>query len=164
MRLSVEFVTVGFLGICRQFCCDWFQVSWRADEVTPERGTPIIECWKTCQLELRPVLLGSPSTVVTRQFIRLPVTENIRQHINVVRTSSDTCWYVLYNIHRYLRLGESSIFFYYYCIYRLYDLGKKSVLLSYFFPAYIFGTWPVAGTTPLHNVGLKKWLCRHWTM
>ena len=22
MRLSVEFVTVGFLGICRQYCCD----------------------------------------------------------------------------------------------------------------------------------------------
>ena len=22
MRLSVEFVTVGFLGICRQCCCD----------------------------------------------------------------------------------------------------------------------------------------------
>ena len=47
-------------------------VSWRADEATPERGTPINV--KTCQLELRPVLLGSPSTVVTRQFIRLPVT------------------------------------------------------------------------------------------
>ena len=28
-------------------------------------------------LELRPVLLGSPSTVVTRQFIRLPVTISI---------------------------------------------------------------------------------------
>ena len=74
MRLSVEVVTVGFLGICRQYCCDWFPVSWRADEATPERSTPIIERWKTCQLELRPVLLGSPSTVVTRQFIRLPVT------------------------------------------------------------------------------------------
>ena len=33
MRLSVEFVTVGFLGICRQYCCDWFPVSWRADEL-----------------------------------------------------------------------------------------------------------------------------------
>ena len=22
MRLSVEFVTVGILGICRQYCCD----------------------------------------------------------------------------------------------------------------------------------------------
>ena len=22
IRLSVEFVTVGFLGICRQYCCD----------------------------------------------------------------------------------------------------------------------------------------------
>ena len=44
---------------------------------TPERGTPIIECWKTCQLELMPVLLGSPSTVVTRQFIHLPVTISI---------------------------------------------------------------------------------------
>ena len=82
MRLSVEFVTVGFLGICRQFCCDWFQVSWRADEVTPERGTPIIECWKTCQLELRPVLLGSPSTVMTRQFIRLPVTLRMNRRTN----------------------------------------------------------------------------------
>ena len=48
MRLSVEFVTVGFLGIYRQYCCDWFPVSWRADEATPERGIPIIECWKTC--------------------------------------------------------------------------------------------------------------------
>ena len=44
IRLSVEFVTVGFLGICRQYCCDWFPVCWRADEATPERGTPIIEC------------------------------------------------------------------------------------------------------------------------
>ena len=52
-------------------------MSWRADEATPVRGTPIIECKKTCQLELRPVLLGSPSTVVTRPFIRLPVTISI---------------------------------------------------------------------------------------
>ena len=74
IRLSVEFVTVGFLGICRNSLFNWFPVSWRADEATPERGTPTIERWKTCQLELRPVLLGSPSTVVTRQFIRLPVT------------------------------------------------------------------------------------------
>ena len=43
IRLSVEFVTVGFLGVCRQYCCDRFPVSWRADEATPERGTPIIE-------------------------------------------------------------------------------------------------------------------------
>ena len=75
LRLSVEFVTVRFLGICRHSCCDWFPVSWRVDEDTPERGTPIIERWKTYQLELRPVLLGSPSPVVTRQFIRLPVTD-----------------------------------------------------------------------------------------
>ena len=54
-----------------------FPVSWRADEATPEGGTPIIECCKTCSLELRPVLLGSPSTVVTRQSIRLPVTISI---------------------------------------------------------------------------------------
>ena len=33
MRLSVEFVTVGFLGICRQYWCDRFPVSWRADEL-----------------------------------------------------------------------------------------------------------------------------------
>ena len=33
MRLSVEFVTVGFLGIWRQYCCDWFPVSWRANEL-----------------------------------------------------------------------------------------------------------------------------------
>ena len=44
MRLSVELVTVGFLGICRQYCWDGFPVSWRADQATPERGTPIIEC------------------------------------------------------------------------------------------------------------------------
>ena len=44
IRLSVEFVTVGFLGICRHSCCDSFPVSWRADEATPGRGTPIIEC------------------------------------------------------------------------------------------------------------------------
>ena len=30
MRLSVEFVTVGFLRICRHACCDGFPVSWRA--------------------------------------------------------------------------------------------------------------------------------------
>ena len=53
---------------------DTGMVSWRADKATPERGTPINERWKTCQVELRPVLLGSPSTVVTRQLIRLPVT------------------------------------------------------------------------------------------
>ena len=52
-------------------------VSRRGYEATPERGTPINERRKTCQLELRPVLLGSPSTVVTRQFIRLPVTRSI---------------------------------------------------------------------------------------
>ena len=52
-------------------------VSWRADEATPERGTPVNERLKTCQLEVRPVLLGSPSTVVTRQFIRFPVTISI---------------------------------------------------------------------------------------
>ena len=52
-------------------------VSWRDDEATPAGGTPINERRKTCQLELRPVLLGSPSTVVTRQFIRLPVTISI---------------------------------------------------------------------------------------
>ena len=52
-------------------------VSWLADEATRERGTPINERSKTCQLEVRPVLLGSPSTVVTRQFIRLPVTMSI---------------------------------------------------------------------------------------
>ena len=52
-------------------------MSWRADEDTSERGTPIIERGKTCQVELRPVLLVSPSTVVTRQFIRLPVTISI---------------------------------------------------------------------------------------
>ena len=43
IRLSVEFVNVGVLGICRQYCCDLFPMSWRADEATPERGTPIVE-------------------------------------------------------------------------------------------------------------------------
>ena len=52
-------------------------MSWRADEATPERGIPIIERSKMCQLELRPVLLGSPSTLVTLQFIRLPATISI---------------------------------------------------------------------------------------
>ena len=52
-------------------------LSWRVDEATPERGTPINERLKICQLELRTVFLGSPSTVVTRQFIRLPVTISI---------------------------------------------------------------------------------------
>ena len=52
-------------------------MSWSAGEAMPERGTPIIERYKTCQLEMRPVLLGSPSTVVTPQFIRLPVTISI---------------------------------------------------------------------------------------
>ena len=46
IRLPVEFVTVGFLGVCRHSCCAWFPVSWRADEATPERGPPIIEHWK----------------------------------------------------------------------------------------------------------------------
>ena len=99
MRLSVEFVTVGFQGICRQYCCDWFPVSWLADEATPERGTPIIECWEICQLELRPVLLGSPSTVVTLQFIRLPVTcfmQNWSQLSQVVKSCRDVHVLALY--------------------------------------------------------------------
>ena len=37
-----------------------------------------------CQLELRPVLLGSPSTVVTLQFIRLPVTGRIDKNTGVL--------------------------------------------------------------------------------
>ncbi len=40
-------------------------MSWRADEVKPQMATPNKERCKNCQLELRPVLLGSPSTVVT---------------------------------------------------------------------------------------------------
>ena len=59
---------------------------------TPERGTPTIECWEICQLELRPLLLGSPSTVVTLQFIRLPVTgHSCHTHVAVVVTGTLLC-------------------------------------------------------------------------
>ena len=44
----------------------WWNYAWKGHSI-----------WKNCQLELRPVLLGSPSTVVTRQFIRLHVTISI---------------------------------------------------------------------------------------
>ncbi len=63
-------------------------MSWRADEAKPQKATPNKGRCKSCQLELRPVLLGSPSTVVTRQFIQLPVTEQKKGRYTVVAPES----------------------------------------------------------------------------
>ena len=85
IRLSVEFLTVGFVSICRHSCCYWFPGirGWCPGVLMRLRLKGALRLFKTCQLELRPVLLGSPSTVVTRQFIRLSVTTTTILHFSL---------------------------------------------------------------------------------